>query len=86
MLWILRALIGLAGLFFNIFRRVLDNENACALLTQLGIDNDDWLQLVEHFGQQYHQAVGSLAALNSFAAHTGRQWIGGHRQQSQTFH
>jgi hypothetical protein len=62
------------------------NENACALLTQLGIDSDDWLQLAEHFGKQYHQAVGSLAALNDFAAHTGRQWVGGHRQQSTIFH
>jgi hypothetical protein len=62
------------------------NENACALLIQLGIESDDWLQLAEHFGKQYHQAVGSLAALNDFAAHTGRQWVGGHRQQSTIFH
>ena len=62
------------------------NENTCVLLTQLGIDSDDWLQLAEHFGKQYHQAVGSLAELDAFAAHTGKQWIGGHRQQSQIFH
>ncbi len=48
--------------------------------------HDDWLQLAEHFGKQYHQAVGTLAELNAFAAHTGKQWIGGHRQQSQIFH
>ena len=62
------------------------NENACALLTQLGINSDDWLQLAEHFGKQYQQAVGSLAELNAFAAHTGKQWIGGHRQQTHIFH
>jgi len=62
------------------------NQNACALLNQLGINSDDWLQLAEHFGKQYHQAVGSLAELNAFAAHTGKQWIGGHRQQAGIFH
>jgi hypothetical protein len=62
------------------------NENSCALLTHLGINSDDWLQLAENFGKQYHQAVGSLAELNAFAAHTGKQWIGGHRQQTQIFH
>jgi len=62
------------------------NKNACALLTHLGINSDDWLELAEHFGKQYHQAVGSLAELSAFAAHTGKQWVGGHRQQSQIFH
>ena len=62
------------------------NENTSPLLTQLGINSDDWLQLAEHFGKQYHQAVGSLAELNAFAAHTGKQWIGGHRQQAGIFH
>ena len=62
------------------------NKKACAVLTQLGINSDYWLELAEHFGKQYHQAVGSLAELNAFAAHTGKQWIGGHRQQTQIFH
>ncbi|MFT5813361.1 MAG: hypothetical protein ACI9VT_001109, partial [Psychroserpens sp.] len=62
------------------------NQNTCALLTHLGINSDDWLQLAEHFGKKHHQAVGSLAALNAFAAHTGKQWIGGHRQQASIFH
>jgi hypothetical protein len=46
------------------------NQNTCALLTHLGINSDDWLELAEHFGKKHHQAVGSLAALNAFAAHT----------------
>jgi hypothetical protein len=62
------------------------NERICPLLTALGINSDDWLQLAEHFGKKHHQAVGSLAALNAFAAHTGKQWIGGHRQQASIFH
>jgi hypothetical protein len=62
------------------------NQNTCALLTHLGINSDDWLQLAEHFGKKHHQAVGSLAAFNAFAAHTGKQWIGGHRQQTSIFH
>jgi hypothetical protein len=62
------------------------NEENSPLLTVLGINGDDWLQLAEHFGKQYHQAVGSLAELDAFAAHTGKQWIGGHRQQASIFH
>jgi len=62
------------------------NAKICPLLTALGINSDDWLELAEHFGKKYHQAVGTLSELNDFAAHTGRQWIGGHRQQSQIFH
>ncbi|WP_286288809.1 transposase [Thalassotalea piscium] len=62
------------------------NEKFCPLLTALGIDSDDWLMLAEHFGKKYHQAVGSLAELNTFAAHTGRRWVGGHRQQALIFH
>jgi hypothetical protein len=30
--------------------------------------------------------LGLLAELNAFAAHTGKQWIGGHRQQASIFH
>ena len=62
------------------------NEKICPLLTALGINSEDWLQLAEHFGKKYHQAVGSLAELNAFAAHTGKPWIGGHRQQASIFH
>ena len=62
------------------------NENTCTLLTLLGMNSDDWLELAEHFGKQYRQAVGTLAELNAFAAHTGKQWIGGHRQQTHIFH
>ena len=62
------------------------NEENSPLLTALGINGDDWLQLAEHFGKQYHQAVGSLAELDAFAAHTGKQWISGHRQQASIFH
>ena len=62
------------------------NEEICPLLTALGINSEDWLQLAEHFGKKYHQAVGSLAELNAFAAHTGKPWIGGHRQQASIFH
>ena len=60
--------------------------SGCPLLKVLGINNDDWLALAVHFGKIYHQAVGSLEELNAFAAHTGKQWIGGHRQQASIFH
>ncbi len=62
------------------------NAKTCLLLTALGINSDDWLELAEHFGKKYHQAVGSLGELNAFAAHTERKWIGGYRQQPSIFH
>jgi len=62
------------------------NAQEFPLLQQLGLNNEDWLQLAKHFGKQYHQAVGSLETLSTFAAHTGKQWISGHRQQANIFH
>jgi len=53
------------------------NEKTCPLLTALGINSDDWLELAEHFGKEYHQAFGSLEEPNAFAAHTDNHWIGG---------
>lgn len=64
------TLVEETGKVIRVDKRGSLNKNACALLTQLGIDSDDWLKLAEHFGKQYHQAVGSLAELNAFAAHT----------------
>ena len=80
------TLVEATGKIISADKRGSLNKNASALLIQLGINSDDWLQLAEHFGKQYHQAVGSLAELNAFAAHTGKQWIGGHRQQTDIFH
>jgi hypothetical protein len=61
------------------------DEQAFSLLQQLGINSDDWLALAQHFGKQYHQAVGSLSELSAFAAHTQKQWISGYRQQARVF-
>jgi REP element-mobilizing transposase RayT len=61
------------------------NEQAFPLLQQLGINSDDWLQLAQHFGKQYRQAVGSISELSAFAANTDKQWIGGYRQQEEIF-
>ena len=80
------TLVEETGKVIRVDKRGSLNEKTWPLLTHLGINSDDWLQLAEHFGKQYHQAVGSLAELNAFAAHTGKQWIGGHRQQAQIFH
>jgi hypothetical protein len=69
------TLVEETGKVIRVDKRGSINKSACVLLTQLGINSDDWLQLAEHFGKQYHQAVGSLEELNAFAAHTGKQWI-----------
>jgi REP element-mobilizing transposase RayT len=62
------------------------NERAQSLLKQLGINARDWLELAQHFGKTYHQAVGSLDELSKFAHHTDKKWISGQRQQSSIFH
>jgi hypothetical protein len=46
------------------------DAQAFPLLTKMGINSDDWLQLAQHFGKQYHQAVGTVNELSAFAAHT----------------
>ena len=56
------------------------------LLQQLGLTGDDWLHLAQHFGKEYHQAVGSLSELSQYAQHLGKRWISTQRQQSSIFH
>ncbi|MCP4320756.1 MAG: transposase, partial [Alteromonadales bacterium] len=80
------TLVEQTGKVIRADKRGCINENACRLLTHLGINIEDWLELAEHFGKKYHQAVGSVEGLNAFAAHTGKHWISGHRQQASIFH
>ena len=61
------------------------SEQVSPLLQQLGLSREDWLQLAQHFGKQYHQAVGSIEVLCAFAAHTDKRWISGQRQQAEIF-
>ncbi|NQY47647.1 MAG: transposase [Colwellia sp.] len=61
------------------------NTQTFPLLQQLGLNSEDWLQLAQHFGKQYHQAVGTVTELSTFAAHTSKRWISGHRQQADIF-
>jgi hypothetical protein len=37
-------------------------------LPPLHINSEDWLQLAQHFGKQYRQAVSSINELKAFAA------------------
>jgi hypothetical protein len=62
------------------------DENSFPILQQLVFNSEDWLQLAEYFGKQYHQAVGSVDELAAFAVHTNKKWVGGHRQQTAIFH
>jgi hypothetical protein len=62
------------------------DEKSQPLLQQLGISGEDWLHLAEHFGKEYHQAVGSVEELSQYAQHVGKRWIAGQRQQTSIFH
>ncbi|MBU2869431.1 transposase [Colwellia sp. E2M01] len=61
------------------------NLQGMSLLQQLGINQENWLNLAQHFGKQYHYAVGSLEELSEFALHTNKNWISGQRRQAQVF-
>ena len=80
------TLVEATGKVIRADKRGYIDENAFPILKKLGIDHDDWLQLAQHFGKQYHQAVGTVSELSAFAAHTHKKWIGGHRQQAGIFH
>jgi hypothetical protein len=62
------------------------NENEFPLLQQLGLSGDNWLHLAQHFGKEFHQAVGTLAELSQYAQHMGKRWVATQRQQSLIFH
>lgn len=61
------------------------NQQRFPLLDKLGLSSEHWLELAQHFGKQYHQAVGSINVLSAFAANTNKHWISGHRQQATIF-
>jgi REP element-mobilizing transposase RayT len=79
------TLVGETGKIIREDKRGYINKLAFPLLEQLGFSSEQWLQLSQHFGKQYHQAVGSLNELSAFADHTNKRWISGHRQQTQIF-
>ena len=55
------------------------------LLAQRGFTDKNWMYVAEHFGKEFHQAVGSLSKLAMFAEHTNKHWISGQRQQAARF-
>jgi REP element-mobilizing transposase RayT len=79
------ALVEETGRVIREDKRGYINERSFPLLQLLGLNSDDWLQLAQHFGKQYHLAVGSVEELCAFAAHTDKRWIRGHRQQAKIF-
>ena len=80
------TLVEATGQVIRADKRGSIDENHLPLLVELGISGDDWLNLAQDFGKQYHQAVGSLAELSAYALHTDKKWITGQRQQYSIFH
>ena len=80
------TLLDETGKIISANKRGSIDENSFPLLQQLGLSGDDWLYLAQHFGKEYHQAVGSLSELSQYAQHLGKRWIATQRQQSSIFH
>ena len=56
------------------------------LLGKLGFDEATWLKQARTFGKQKLIAVGSLAELAKFAAHTQHKWMAGRRELTAIYH
>ena len=67
-------LVDWTGRFFREDKAGHINESEPELLKKLGFDDKNWQMLASQFGKKYHRAIGSLAELNEFAAHTNHKW------------
>jgi len=52
-------------------------QNYPPILNRLGINEDKWLDSVNHYGSTFHECVGHLGALKNIALKTERQWLKG---------
>ena len=47
------------------------------LLARLGVDSDDWIAEMTHYGRWYYRAVGTLQSLQSYCEYLGQRWVKG---------
>ena len=67
-------------------KRGAQDEAAPQLLRKLGMDTCEWLAMAQHFGHKNHCAVGSVAQLSAYAAHTEKRWVSGQCQLQRCYH
>ncbi|NIP72496.1 MAG: transposase [Gammaproteobacteria bacterium] len=53
------------------------------IFDRLAIDPDQWPSQIEHYGQRYRRAVGTLDRMSAFAARLGRRWLWGIAAQNR---
>ena len=47
------------------------------IFQRMGLNQDEWLEMVQHFGRRYRLAVGAVERLQHFGQRLGRYWLQG---------
>jgi len=47
------------------------------IFQRLGLNHEEWLEIVQHFGRRYRLAAGAVDRLQAFSQQLGRYWLQG---------
>jgi len=47
------------------------------IFQRMGLNQDEWLEMVQHFGRRYRLAAGAVEQLQRFGQRLGRYWLQG---------
>ena len=47
------------------------------IIQRLGLDQKQWLEMIQHFGRRYRRAAGAVDKLQAFGQKLGRYWLQG---------
>lgn len=61
------------------------NPKSQALLKQLGINPDHWLEHIRHFGQRHAHCAGSPVCIQEYANHFALRWRKGMSVSRQVY-
>ncbi|MCF6261705.1 MAG: hypothetical protein L3J98_16345 [Gammaproteobacteria bacterium] len=51
------------------------SDNLPPILARLGIEQQGWLDMINHYDQRFFQAVGTMEKLKQFAHRLGQCWM-----------
>lgn len=79
------ALVDATGRCVRLDKRGSIPADARTALDQLGLSNEQWLELALDIQGAPLQAIGGIACLRRYAAASGRRWLGGFRKLERIF-
>ena len=47
------------------------------IIQRLGLDQKQWLEMIQHFGRRYRRTAGAVDKLQAFGQKLGRYWLQG---------